>query len=388
VRALVVDPANARAGLAAVRALASAGWTVGVGGTDPRGLAASSRWTARWHSVPRPSAGADAFVAAVCRAVAAGDYEVLLPAGDEEALAVSGERERLPAVVPYPPHARVERAFDKLTLNAAADAAGVRRPATALVAPGEPFPDVPLPAVVKERVHRGAAGEHPRIEAALAPSREAGASRLADIHASGADALVQELVAGRLIAHASVTAPDGTMLAHVQQEAERLFPPGSGASARARTVAPDTRVTAGAARLLRELGWSGLAQLQLLRDGEGEPCLIDFNGRFYGSLALAVAAGVNLPALWAAAATGRRPPAGATARPGVRFQWLEGDLRVAAGERGLRLATGLLGCAAYAVRARHGIWSARDPVPQLRDGGRLLRQEVPHLPRLMRKLAG
>jgi predicted ATP-grasp superfamily ATP-dependent carboligase len=386
VRALVVDPANARAGLAAVRALASAGWSVGVGGTDPRGLAASSRRTLQLHPVPRPVAGADAFVAALCEAVSAGGYEILLPAGDEEALAVSRERERLPATVPYPPHALVERAFDKLSLNAAADRAGVRRPATTLVPPGEPFPDVPLPVIVKERVHSGAAGERPRIEAALALSREAGVRQLAGIHVSGADALVQEVVAGRLVAHASVTAPGGAMLAHVQQEAERLFPPGTGASARARTVAPDAAVTSLAGRLLRELGWSGIAQLQLLRDGAGEPCLIDFNGRFYGSLALAVAAGVNLPALWAAAATGRpAPPAGA-ARSGVRFQWLEGDLRVAAGERGVRLAAGLLGCAAYAAHARHGIWSARDPVPQLRHGGRLLRQEVPNLPRLMRKL--
>jgi hypothetical protein len=52
------------------------------------------------------------------------------------------------------------------------------------------------------------------------------------------------------------------------------------------------------------------------------------------------------------------------------------------------MAVGLLGCAGYAVRARHGIWSARDPVPQLRDAGRLLRQEAPNLPRLARKLTG
>jgi predicted ATP-grasp superfamily ATP-dependent carboligase len=57
---------------------------------------------------------------------------------------------------------------------------------------------------------------------------------------------------------------------------------------------------AGVARLLADLGWSGVANVQFVRAPGGRPRLIDLNGRLYGSLALAYATGVNVPDLWAA----------------------------------------------------------------------------------------
>ncbi|MFL6041651.1 MAG: ATP-grasp domain-containing protein, partial [Gaiellales bacterium] len=162
----------------------------------------------------------------------------------------------------------------------------------------------------------------------------------------------------------------------------------TGASARARTVRLDPDLADGAARLLRELRWWGLAELQFLGAKGAKPCLIDFNGRFYGSLALAVGAGANLPVLWASVATGRRPGAVPEPVPATRFQWLEGDLRVATDARGGALIRELLDCARYAVGARHGIWSVADPLPQIREARRLLREEAPNLHRLGRKLLG
>jgi hypothetical protein len=94
--------------------------------------------------------------------------------------------------------------------------------------------------------------------------------------------------------------------------------------------------------------------------------LIDFNGRFYGSMALVLAAGPNLPAIWAALATGRPVPEVEAARDGVRYHWLESDLRRVVNER-----RGLVGSIGYAIGSRHGLWDAQDPAPAARHVKRL-----------------
>jgi predicted ATP-grasp superfamily ATP-dependent carboligase len=387
-RALVLDTGDARSCVTAVRALARGGWTVGIGGSNARGLAASSRSCTWFDEVPSPETGVAAFASAVDEAARRRGYEVVLPATDAEVLALSRERDRIAAAVPYPPHDAVERAFDKVSLAQAAAKVGMRTPATTLVRAGETMPPLSPPLVVKERLHAGIPGRGgARIEALIAATGDEAAARVATIHAAGGDAVLQEVVPGRLTAHTSVTTPSGGVVVAVQQEAERVFPPETGASTRARTVPLDRDLADAAARLLRELGWFGLAQLQFLRaDGDGEPPLIDFNGRFYGSLALAVGAGANLPALWAAVAMGRSVPASGEAVVGVRYQWLEGDLRVATAQRGRRLVGEALGCIRYAAGARHSTWSLTDPLPPLRLGARLLRQEATNVPRLGRKI--
>ena len=128
---------------------------------------------------------------------------------------------------------------------------------------------------------------------------------MAEITAAGGAPLIQEALDGRLAAFSSVVGEDGRLLARVQQEAERTWPRDLGCSVRARTVAVDEALAERVAALLADLGWTGLSELQFVVGADREPRLIDFNGRFYGSLALAMAAGPNLPALSAAVATGR-----------------------------------------------------------------------------------
>jgi predicted ATP-grasp superfamily ATP-dependent carboligase len=124
--------------------------------------------------------------------------------------------------------------------------------------------------------------------------------------------------------------------------------------------------------LLRDLGWFGLSQLQFIVPAEGPPVLLDFNGRFYGSLALALAAGVNLPDTWARLATGRTPREGGDARPGIRYQWLEGDLRAAREHQNGGAVREMAACVSYGLRGGAGIWSANDPLPGLLTAGNLL----------------
>jgi predicted ATP-grasp superfamily ATP-dependent carboligase len=372
-RALVVGDRRARGALAACRALAAAGWTVGVGSPGGLGLAARSRFVSVRHSVPAPEDDPDAFLHAVALAVSSGGYDVVFGAGDAEVLAMSAMRSSIEAVVPYPPHDVLLRAFDKLSLADAARRAGMAVPKTT-PATGEALAAVNGSVVVKARLHwdpRAASGAA-RREASVATDRTEAARRVEEISTQGGEALLQEVVPGSLVAFSAVVDGGRRVIAAIQQRADHTWPPEAGVSVRAVTVAPDPDLTKMVIRLLEDLGWVGLAQLQFVQPPRGDPHLIDLNGRFYGSIALALAAGCNLPAAWASMAvsgnsTTVRPPA-----VGVRYQWLEGDLRRALHEKRGGLGRDVASCLWYALRSKHSIWSARDPLPAVTYGASLI----------------
>jgi hypothetical protein len=58
----------------------------------------------------------------------------------------------------------------------------------------------------------------------------------------------------------------------------------------------------------------------------GECVLMEVNGRFWGSLQLAIDAGVDFPFLAWELAQGRRPARPSAYRVGIRSRWLLGDL--------------------------------------------------------------
>jgi len=137
---------------------------------------------------------------------------------------------------------------------------------------------------------------------------------------------------------------------------QRTWPAAAGTSSRAVTVAPDEGLIARAAGLLAGTGYAGLAQLQFL-DVNGVAALIDVNPRFYGSLPLALAAGVNLPAAWHAVASDTPPPVPGPYRVGVTYRWVGADLMAARHETVRPLLR-------RAQRPRAGaVWSSDDPVP-------------------------
>ena len=157
----------------------------------------------------------------------------------------------------------------------------------------------------------------------------------------------------------------------VQQRSQAIWPRRTGGTVRATTEPIDEALAGKVAALLADLHWFGIAQTQFQAPREGEPVLIDLNGRFYGSMALALAAGPNLPAIWAALAIGQPLPEIEPARPGVRYHWLESDLRRVVDER-----KGVFKSLGYALAARHGLWDLHDPGPAARHVRRLARRAL------------
>jgi predicted ATP-grasp superfamily ATP-dependent carboligase len=363
-RALIVEHGWSRAVLAASRGLAREGWTVGVGSPTEEGLARRSRSVARWHWVPPPQHGLDAFVDAINEAIATGGYQLVFAGEDTELFALSLRRDDINAQLPHAAHSSVVRALDKLEVLNAAQRAGFATPRSVL-ATADSIAAWQGPAIVKARAHPSFNGRGPtrRAETVLALSAAEVEHAVAEIKSLGVDPFLQEVIGGRLTAYVAVVDGAGRVVAEVQQRADLTWPPYAGTSVRARTTPIDPDIARAAAALFADLGWFGLAELQF-QAGNGQPQLIDFNGRFYGSMGLAIAAGVNVPAIWAALATDRsvRTP---TARIGVRYHWLEADLRRALRQRRRGVVGDVLSCLSYAPRAVHSIWTAGDAGPAL-----------------------
>ena len=367
-RALIVDQARDRASLVAARMLRADGWEVGTGAWT-RSTVSRSAATRRHHTVEEAEVDEDRFVADIAAAVREGGYEVVFCSYDVGLLVVSRRRDEIaPAVVPYGPHEVVERSFDKLAFTDAARAAGLGVPRT------EEASDAALaewrgPVVVKARIHAPTRYETRRFAGAT----EA-APFVAELREQGAQPLLQECISGRLGAVVVVVDRAGEVVAEVQQQCDRSWPDGAGVTARARTITPDPELSARVRELVRQMQWFGLAEIEYLLDDRGVPRFTDFNGRFYGGIALAARAGVNVAAAWARLATGQPVAPLPPQRVGVRFQWLNRDLAASRHAAGLR---GMAEALALAPRSAHSMVARGDLKPLLRV----------YLPELVRRAA-
>ncbi len=361
-RALIVTVGRARGALAAVRALSRAGWSVGVGTPGGKGMVTSSRRCSHRHVVPRPRGKGEGFIAGVQRAVREVGYDVVFGGADDWMAALATYRDRIPTRVAHPAPNIVTTALDKLELSKRAAAVGLIGPHTA------PATETVLagwdgPIVVKCRSHWHAGQRHEfRVEARRYPDVAAAMDRIRLLRDVGFEPIVQASVDGRLGALIGLF-HEGGLVGRVQQETSRLWPTPSGVSARAETVPIDEELSTRATALLTDLNWSGLVELQFLTDARGVRHLIDLNGRFYGSMALAVAAGVNLPDAWARQVLGRPEPHPGDARTGVRFVWTAGDLRRAARERRGGLVRDVVSTLGWARTATDSVWDRRDLGP-------------------------
>src|SRR4051812_4951579 len=101
-RVLIVDEGRERSSVAAARALAATGWTVGAASFAPN-LAARSRATAEWHPVPHTDGGDDGFVDALDAVVRRHGYEAAFVVWDRAVAAISRSRASLSFTVGYGP---------------------------------------------------------------------------------------------------------------------------------------------------------------------------------------------------------------------------------------------------------------------------------------------
>ena len=299
--------------LAMVRGLARAGYEPWVAAARRGAPAARSRSAAGTAIVPDPAESVSAFGDAIARLAATIEPVAILPGGELGMLALADMAEAgapIAARLAVGSRASVHRATDKGALAELAAGAGLEVPPTATLTADEaahgPLP-VALPAVVKPLRSVTAT---PSGFAACSVRRAGSRAEVVDALRAlpGERGLVQPYLQGELYGVGGVSWK-GEIVAAVHQRAVRTWPAGLGEMAYAVAVARDPELERCIARLLTDLRWSGMFQLQFLETAEGR-LLIDLNPRVYGSLSLALAAGQNLAAIWVDLLRGR------SARPG------------------------------------------------------------------------
>lgn len=323
--------------MAAVRALSAKGYRPHVVVSGRRSSAALSRDCAGVVVLP-PSESPD-FGVALAQELHRHPALAVFPASDAALVALGRPGAHL---------------VDKSRLPKFAAAAGLQMPATRtfssvseLLADAD---DLGYPAVVKASIKTSARAVARRVESA--------ADLRSSIGQISGPVVVQPFHSEGLRAVAGVI-HDGALLAVVHQSYVRIWPVDCGVACAAMTTEPDYDLEDRLPSLLGE--HSGVFQVQLVGRR-----LIDVNPRVYGSLPLAVAAGANLPGVACAAVQGRVNGL-IRGAPGVRYRWLEGDVRRVVHD--VRSGGSTWRQAAKALRPRrrmaHSVESLRDPVPGL-----------------------
>ncbi len=328
-KVFVTDGAS-RAALAVTRSLGRAGHEVVVGEKYAPALAQASRYCHQPIVYPDPAVAEDAFVSAIESIVVREHVDILLPVGDVCMFLLTAHRDRFGRCrIPFPSRSVVARAADKVDVTQAAMRLGVPVPRSLVVASADVMPTAGLafPLVVKPRQSRTRApGGWVGSTVSFANDADALRADLAARPAHDFPLLLQERIVGPGTG-VFVCMRDGRPIALFSHRRLRERPPWAGVSVLCESVALDPVACDAAVRLLADIGWrDGVAMVEFKRDDrDGLPKLMEINGRFWGSLQLAIDAGVDFPRLLVQVAEGDAPPAPAPYSVGVRSRWLWGD---------------------------------------------------------------
>jgi predicted ATP-grasp superfamily ATP-dependent carboligase len=330
-RRILVTDGTHRSALAVVRSLGRAGHTVFVCAARMPSIAGESRHAVAQATVAEPLHAPEQFVSDVQALIEQWRIDLLIPITDAALLALLPEREQLGAIIPFPDAKTFRAVADKSALMAAAPRAGIAVPRQLVLSSASDAQAVDpslldYPVVLKPS---RSVGEIDGRRVAMGVRHVADANAFRRAIAELGDAAFPLLVQQRIIGAGTgvfLLIWEGRLLASFAHRRLREKPPSGGVSVYSESIESDPDLVERSRLLLEQLGWNGVAMVEYKRDSStGTPYLMEVNGRFWGSLQLAIDAGVNFPALLVAAASGDAPEPVTRYRAGVRSRWWWGD---------------------------------------------------------------
>jgi predicted ATP-grasp superfamily ATP-dependent carboligase len=349
---VLVTDAPSNATLAVVRSLGRHGIPVGVCGfADEFNLASFSRWASERFTLPSPSRDAAGFIDGLARLLETGKYPILFPTTERTIQLIAAARDRLPAWVriPIPDADALATVIDKERTARLAGSLGVPVPRTWCPASAAEAaalaPSLPYPVIVKPRQtnYLAADGSLAKTGYILVPSATRLLAAWRSVDRAVPRPVIQRLVRGRGVGMNTLWDRGRPLVWFCHRRLRELDLRG-GRSTAATSAPCDPRLVESARRMLAALRWHGVAMAEFKWDERTDRFwLLEINGRFWGSLPLALAAGVEFPYYLYQLAVAERPsppasyPVGVVARDAVAE--LKHFVRVMTRGTGVRLST-------------------------------------------------
>ncbi len=332
---VIVLDGNENQAVACVRSLARAGHQVFVGAPTSWSKAGWSRFSSGQFQYVPPEEDASAYLEDIVFKIRSLGTALVLPMTERGLLLLSERREKVfeaGGLLVLPEHSNVLRAFDKHITTELARALGIPIPSTTLVKNIDECKNLsstlPYPVVLKPRSSQRSLCN--RLETTGRPDyarteREfviAGAEMLS----RSPEFLVQEFVEGNGEGYFALVQKGRVRFEFAHRRIRDVNPTGSGSSLRI-SIQANPRIRQMAIALLEALDWNGVAMVEFRVRPDGVPVFMEVNGRFWTSLALAIYAGVDFPALLVELAQNVNIAGSRGYRENVRCRWLLGDFR-------------------------------------------------------------
>jgi predicted ATP-grasp superfamily ATP-dependent carboligase len=181
---------------------------------------------------------------------------------------------------------------------------------------------------------------------------------------------------------------DGELVASFAHRRLREKPPAGGVSVYRESIVPPQSLLDRSRLLLDKFGWRGVAMIEYkIDEATGTPFIMEINGRFWGSLQLAIDAGVDFPSLLVARSCGERVFGPTKYKVGIRSRWEWGGVdyllaRLRHSSAKLSLPPGSPGRVRAVLTAlvpwmpgdRLEVLRLRDPAPFLRETAQYFRR--------------
>lgn len=306
--ALVTD-ASKRASLAVIRALGRKGITVT--GMDPSSFAAGflSKFCSGKILSPNAQKNPEGFLELVESELSTGKYDAFIPIHDFSLYPVLKNKEKLErhAAIPFVDFQTFEKTTDKRKTAEIAEKAKVKMPRAFYPASAEEARKISskldYPVVVKPRSQTQTQSKPSGGVTTSYVSKRNYCFNATDLareferifKSTGVPPIVQEYVEGRGVGVAALF-NKGQPRALFSYKRVREYPITGGPST-LRESTDDPILKRQAEKILRALKWHGVAMVEFKQPARGEPVLLEVNGRFWGSVQLAISSGVDFPYL-------------------------------------------------------------------------------------------
>lgn len=331
-KVLVLD-GRQRSALALVRSLGRRGVSITVGEDGHPCLASVSKYCRNRFTYISPSKGPRPFIDSILSELRQDKYSMIFPMTDITCYLVSEFRDEISKYtqVPMVDRDTFARASEKLEVIETCKGLGLAVPQTWILRERADLDNIiaelPFPVVIKPRRSRYLIDNRWILTGVDYAFSAEELRRKIDIYDSRLPLpLIQERIIGQG-AGAFAIFNRGEPKAIFSHKRIREKPPSGGVSVLCESAPVSPLMRDYSIKLLKALGWHGVAMVEFKIDSrDNAPKIMEINGRFWGSLQLAINAGVDFPYMLYKMTKDGDIPELPDYKIGVQSRWLLGDV--------------------------------------------------------------